>query len=442
MPCDILIHNGIILTLNDRFDILYNGFIAIQDGRIVQTGEKLPGKPFMDSLQMVDASGGIIIPGLINTHAHLPMTLFRGLADDIPLSNWLNDHIFPAEAAHLNPDSVKIGTLLACAEMLLSGTTTCCDGYFFEDAVAEAVLESGMRAILAQGVIDFPAPGVPDPKDNVDAAERFIQQWADQSSRIMPSIFCHSPYTCSSETLLRAKALARKFNVLFQIHAAETQSEFDLSISTHGKSPIAWLDSLGLLDSRTLLVHCIWIDPADIDLISRSGARISHAPESAMKLASGVAPIPAFLNAAIPVGLGTDGCASNNDLDMFNEMGQTARLHKIHAMNPTEMNSRTVLRMATIEAANALGLSHAIGSIEPGKQADIVILDAFQPHLLPLYHPESQLVHCARGADVRDVMIAGQWIVKNRRLLTFDPESAMQSVKSLSLTIQQKGQMP
>lgn len=442
MLSDILIHNGIILTLNNRFDILSNGFIAIQDGRIGQVSEKSPATPFPDSLEKVDAAGGIIIPGLINTHTHLPMTLFRGLADDIPLSSWLNDHIFPAEAAHLNPDSVKIGTLLACAEMLLSGTTTCCDGYFFEDAVAEAVLESGMRAILAQGVIDFPAPGVPDPKDNVDAAARFIQKWSDRSPRIMPAIFCHSPYTCSAETLLRAKALARKTNVLFQIHVAETQSEYELSMSTHGKSPIAWLDSLGLLDSRTLLVHCIWTDPGDIDLISRSGARVSHAPESAMKLASGVAQIPSFLNADIPVGLGTDGCASNNDMDMFNEMGQTARLHKIHAMNPTEMDSRTVLKMATIEAARALGLSHAIGSIEPGKQADIVILDAFQPHLLPLYHPESQLVHCARGADVRDVMIDGQWIVKNRRLLTIDPESVMQSVKSLSYTILQGTHTP
>ncbi|MFZ3046727.1 MAG: amidohydrolase [Desulfatirhabdiaceae bacterium] len=439
MACDILIYNGVILTLNHQFDIFQNGFIAIQDGRIVQVDDKLPRSAFPESAQMVNAHGGIILPGLINTHTHLPMTLFRGLADDLPLLSWLNDHIFPAEATHLNPDSVRIGTRLACAEMLLSGTTTCCDGYFWEDDVAKAVLESGMRAVLGQGIIDFPAPGVPNPKDNVDEAEAFIKKWTGKSSRIMPSVFCHSPYTCSSETLKRAKILARNAQVLFQIHAAETKSETDWSLSTHGLSPIAYLDSLGLLDPQTLLVHCIWTDSKDILLISKSGSRISHTPESAMKLASGVASIPEFLNADIPVGLGTDGCASNNDLDMFQEMGQTARLHKVHALNPMLMNSRTVLKMATIGAAEVLGLSHDIGSIEVGKQADIIMLNASQPHLLPLFHPESQLVYSARGADVRDVMIGGQWIVKDRQLLTIDIESVMHSAKNLSHAIRQKG---
>ena len=392
----------------------------------------LPG-----AIETVDANGGIVMPGLVNTHTHLPMTLFRGLADDLPLMTWLNDHIFPAEATFIQPESVYTGTLLACAELLLSGTTTCCDGYFYEHFSAQAVLLSGFRAILGQGVIDYPAPGVPDPSENMSAARDFIHRWQNANPLIQPSIFCHSPYTCSEKTLRKAKDIARSTGSLFQIHAAETRSEYDLIKDRHHMSPIAYLDSLNLLDSRTLLVHAIWLDDADIDIVARSGAAISHAPESAMKLGSGIARIPEFIQAKIRVGLGTDGCASNNNQDMFQEMDITAKLHKVSTLNPQAMKSRTVLEMATIGGARAIGMDRIIGSLEPGKQADILILDTHAPHLTPLYHPESHIVYAAKGSDVRDVMVSGKWRVKSRKLVSLNLDEILDQARAEGKRIQE-----
>ena len=356
MQLDTLIVNGILVTVNPDFEIIENGWVGIKDGQIVRVQPHRPGFLLPGALETVDAKGGIVMPGLVNTHTHLPMTLFRGLADDLPLMTWLNDHIFPAEATFIQPESVYTGTLLACAELLLSGTTTCCDGYFYEHFSAQAVSLSGLRAILGQGVIDYPAPGVPDPSENISVARDFIHRWQNVDPLIQPSIFCHSPYTCSEKTLRKAKEIAHSTGSLFQIHAAETRSEYELIKDRHHMSPIAYLDSLNILDSRTLLVHAIWLDDADIDIVARSGAAISHAPESAMKLGSGIARIPEFIQAKIRVGLGTDGCASNNNQDMFQEMDITAKLHKVSTLNPQAMKSRTVLEMATIAGARAIGM--------------------------------------------------------------------------------------
>jgi 5-methylthioadenosine/S-adenosylhomocysteine deaminase len=356
MLLDTLIINGIIVTVNPDFDILDNGWIGIKDGEILFIQKHVPAEVIPNSIETFDASGGIVMPGLVNTHTHLPMSIFRGLADDLPLMTWLNAHVFPAEAEFIHPRTVYSGTLLSCAEMLLSGTTTCCDGYFYEHHVAEAVRESGIRAVLGHGVIDFPAPGVPDPSENITVAEAYVRHWQQISPLIRPSIFCHSPYTCSAETLQKAKALTRSTGELFQIHAAETRSEYELIQDRHHKTPLEYLESLGILDSRTLLVHAVWLDETDIDIVYRSCAAVSHAPESAMKLGSGIANIQAYIQTGIPVGLGTDGCASNNNLDMFGEMDMAAKLHKVSSLNPQAMNYRTVIEAATINGAKAIGM--------------------------------------------------------------------------------------
>lgn len=431
MDFDTLIINGTIITVNAGFDIIENGAVGIKDGRIAYVGPRtdLAGR---NGAAHLDAHGGLVMPGLVNTHIHLPMSLFRGLADDLALEKWLNNHIFPAEQQHLGPESVQWGTLLSCAEMLLSGTTTCCDGYFYEDAVAEAVNKTGMRAVLGQGVIDFPAPGVPDPKENVECALDFVRKWKHRTPLISPSIFCHSPYTCSQETLISAKQAAKRENVLFQIHVAETRNEPDLIGLPRGMSSVSYLDRIGILDDTTLAVHAVWTGAGGIGVLAGRNVKISHNPESNMKLASGVAPVPAMLDGGLTVGLGTDGCASNNNLDMFSEMATAARLHKGVLNDPTVMCAETVIRMATIEGARSIGLEDRIGSIETGKQADLAIIDTRKPHLFPLYHPQSHIVYAARGADVRHVMVAGRMLVSNYGLVGLDMEDIAANVNAIA----------
>lgn len=431
---DTLIENGIVVTVNRTFDVLESGRICIQNGRIACV-EAAADRPRPAAAEVIDADGGIIMPGLVNTHTHAAMTLFRGLADDLPLDIWLREHMFPAEGRFINAANVEIGTTLACAEMLLAGTTTFCDGYFYEDAVAQAVDRVKMRAVLGQGVIDMPAPGVPDPAENIRRAEAFVQKWRGASPLISSAVFCHSPYTCRPHTLAAAKEAAHENGVLFQIHAAETRREARRLPTGSGVSPLRFLDDLGVMDDRTLLVHAVWLEEGDIDLIRRRAAAVSHNPESNMKLAAGVAPVNRLLTAGVPVGLGTDGCASNNDLDLFKEMDTAAKLHKVTHLDPTVMDAATVLKMATIDGARAIGLSPFIGSIEVGKEADIVVLKSRQPHLTPMYHPVSQIVYAAGGGDVRDVLIAGRVVVRNRRLTTIDGRDVMQRARDLSRTI-------
>jgi 5-methylthioadenosine/S-adenosylhomocysteine deaminase len=431
----IVVHNGTIITMNSALDIIENGVVCIKNDELVKIESLQNDLPIPEAETIIDAKGGIIMPGLVNSHTHLPMSIFRGLADDLPLSVWLNEHMFPAESKYITPESVRIGTLLSCAEMLLAGTTTCCDGYFYEDHVAAAVNEAAMRAILAQGVIDFPAPGVPDPKDNISNAAAFIQKWQDISPLITPSIFCHSPYTCSEATLKKAKDLANAEAVLFQIHAGETKDEYVRIQTEHQTTPIGYLDRIGIIDQNTLLVHAVWLDDNDINTIAAAEAAVSHNPESNMKLASGIAPVPSMLKAGVKVGLGTDGCASNNNLDLISEMDTAAKLHKVNALDPTLMDAASIMKMATIQGAKALGLDAVIGSLEIGKKADVIIIDAHKPHLVPVYNPVSHMVYAAKGSDVRDVIVDGRLLVQNRKLLTIDIGNIMESVIKLSKTI-------
>ena len=435
MTYDLVIHNGTIVTVNTAFEIIPDGLLCIKAGKIQRIESRSGDQKLPAAKETLDAHSGLIMPGLVNTHTHLPMTLFRGLADDLPLDVWLNEHIFPAENAHINPENVRWGTLLACAEMLLSGTTTCCDGYFYEHEVAEAVKTSGMRAILAQGIIDFPAPGVPNPAENIQIPQSFAEKWYNPSSLITPSAFCHSAYTCSSETLKNAKALCSENGLLFQIHAAETQSEYQQIRDEHKTTPIQYLDQLGILDENTLLVHCVWIDNEDIEIIAARKAGVSHNPESNAKLAAGIAPAPKLLKAGIPVGLGTDGCASNNNLDLFHEMDLVAKLHKVETFDPTAMDARTVVEMATIKAAKAVGLEQRTGSLEVGKQADLIIIDTRTPHLMPIYHPESHIVYAAKSSDVRDVVVDGCILVKDRNVLSLDVDEIMARVREIAADI-------
>jgi len=432
---DLIIHNGTAVTVNDRFDIIDHALICVQNGAIVSIRPADKGTVLPRATEVVDAGGGIIMPGLVNTHTHLPMTLFRGLADDLPLDTWLNEHMFPAENQFITPENVKWGTLLACLEMLLSGTTTCCGGYFQEDSVAAAVKTAGIRAVLGQGVIDFPAPGVPDPALNVACAGEYVDRWMGREPTLTPSIFCHSPYTCCAETLQRAKAAATEKGTLFQIHVAETEQERENSLQEHGVSPVRYLDSLGILDTDTLVVHAVWTDADDIRILKKRRVAISHNAESNMKLGAGIAPVPAFIQAGIMVGLGTDGCASNNDLDLFTEMDTVAKIHKAVCLDPTVLDAVTVLKMATLDGARAIGLGDETGSLEPGKQADILVVKTNRPHLVPLYAPASHIVYTMRGADVDTVVVGGKILLKNRRPTTLDQERIMAKVVEIAKRI-------
>jgi 5-methylthioadenosine/S-adenosylhomocysteine deaminase len=431
---DFLIRDALTLTLSPAYpDPIPTGVIGIKDSRITYLDSRSPEA--WTAREVIDGRGFLVLPGLINTHTHAAMTLFRGLADDLPLRDWLEKHIFPAEARFINPDTVYWGSLLAGAEMIRSGTTTLADGYFCLEGSARAIARSGMRAVLAPGVIDFPAPGVPDPADNIRVARDFIEKWSGRSPRLRLGLFPHSPYTCSPKTLEKARDLALEKAIPFLIHLAETREEIALVQGQTGLTPVRYLDSLGCLDASFIGVHANYLDPEEIALLARAGARISHCPESNMKLGAGVTPVKELLAREIVLGLGTDGCAGNNDLDLFREMGTAARLHKVQGLDPTLLDAQSVLKMATLEAAKVLGLDKEIGSLEVGKQADLILIDLNQPHLTPLYRPFSHLVYAASGADVDTVFIAGQMVMRQRRLLTLDWEEIRERVVAISREI-------
>lgn len=433
---DLAIAGGTLVTLSSRMDIIENASIGISGGRIalVDTNRTLAAD------RIIDARGDLILPGLVNTHTHLPMVCFRGLADDLPLMDWLNHHIFPMEARFVNKQMVRDGAMLAIAEMILSGTTTCCDGYYFENQIAEAALAGGMRAVAAQGFADSATPDHPQYEKMMAAAGRFVERWLPHAPMITPAFFCHSPYTCSPRTLVNVKAAAREAGILYLTHLLENRDEIDTIEKRYGRKPVPHLHHLGVLDNRTVAVHCNWMTPEDIALFADLGVSVSHNPASSMKLAAGVAPVPLMLEKGIAVGLGTDGSASNNDLDLFQEMDLSAKVHKATLLDPTVMSAETVLKMATIEGARVLGMDRLIGSVEVGKQADIIILDMNQPHLTPLYNPYSQIVYAARGGDVKTSIIDGKPVMENRRLLTMDLPAVMERVRAIAAHIQSEYQ--
>jgi 5-methylthioadenosine/S-adenosylhomocysteine deaminase len=437
---DILITGGKLLTMEPPDRIMDNPVIGIRDGKILFVQQGPPSLSVsMSAREVVDASGCIVMPGLVNVHSHLAMTCFRGMADDLPLMTWLNEHIFPAEARFIERKTVYAGAMLAIAEMILSGTTTFCDGYFFEGEVGRAAIAAGMRGVIAQGIIDLSTPDRPGRTEQAAIAERFVERWRDRSRLVTPSLFCHSAYACLPETLQTVKAVARRTGVSFQIHLAETHEEIRMIRERYGRKPVQLLRDLDLLDEDTIAAHCIWLDGEELDLLAAGKVKVAHDPESNMKLGAGVAPVPEMLRLGIDVGLGTDGCASNNDLDLFGEMGMAAKLHKVFSGDPTVLPAEKVVEMATIGGARVLGMADRIGSITPGKEADIILVDFQKPHLTPLYRPFSHLVYAAGGADVVTSIIGGRIVMKERRLLQIELAGVMEEVRRIADRIKEAG---
>ncbi|MBN1830758.1 MAG: amidohydrolase [Deltaproteobacteria bacterium] len=425
---DILIKNGTILTMDPENRILEMGIIGIHGDTISFVGsEENKG---LESKQIIDAKGGLVLPGLINGHTHAAMSLFRGLADDLPLMEWLNNYIFPAEK-RLDSDFVFAGTLLACAEMILSGTTTFCDMYLFEEEVAKAAKQACMRSLVGEVLYDFESPNYGPAENGLRYTEDLIQTW-EGDPLVSIAVEPHTLFTCSPELLSASHELAIKYNVPLIIHVAETMNEVNDIKNKYGRRPIEHLHSLGILGPHLIADHCVHLQEDEIQLMADNQVKVIHNPESNMKLASGIAPIPEMLAKQMTVGLGTDGCASNNNLDLIAEMDTAAKLHKLASMDTTVMDAPTVLRMATIEGARALGLGDMVGSLETGKKADIIIVDTNKPHLTPLYNPISHLVYAARGSDVSHSIINGRLVMEERRLLTLDLYDIMGEVRAKS----------
>jgi 5-methylthioadenosine/S-adenosylhomocysteine deaminase len=429
---DVLVTNGIVLTLDAADTILTKGTVAIAKDTITAVG---PAEEFSNwsASEVVDARGGIIMPGLINSHTHAAMTCFRGLADDLPLMTWLNRHIFPAEAK-LDDPMVYSGALLACAEMIMSGTTCFCDMYLFEDAVARAAGDAGMRAVVGEVLYDFDSPNYGTIAKGFEYTRDLIETWQDHPL-VTIAVEPHSTYLCAPELLQKAFDLARQFRLPLVIHLAESKSEVSQIKERFDKTPVEHLADLELLASNVVACHCVALTKNDIALLKRFNVKVAHNAESNMKLASGIAPIPELLAEGICVGLGTDGCASNNDLDLFLEMDTVAKLHKAKTLDPTVMNAQTVLKMATIGAARVLGLESFIGSLETGKKADLIIVDTDRPHLTPMYNPVSHMVYAARGSDVTTVMINGSIVMQDGRLTTMDLGCIMGDVNQIARDI-------
>ena len=432
---DLIISNGMLLTMESGSAPVQNGGIAISEGRIAALGTTEEIEKTFDAPKTIDARGGVIMPGLVNSHTHAAMTRYRGMADDLPLMEWLNHFIFPAEAKS-NGDQVYWSTLLACAEMIRSGTTTFCDMYLFEDRVAHAAKQAGMRAVVGEVLYDFPSPHYGPIEKGLEFTESLIQDWG-KDPLITVAVEPHAIYTCSPNLLKRCRQMADRYGVLLIIHLSETQSEIEEVYKKYGKRSVDHLENLGLFSSPLIACHCVWLSEEEMDLLARRKARVVHNLESNLKLASGVAPVPELLSRGVVVGLGTDGCASNNNLDLFQEMDFVAKVHKAHRLDPTVMPAQTVLEMATLGGARVLGMEKEIGSLEVGKKADVIILDLNKPHLQPVYNIVSHLVYSATGADVRDVIIDGKVIMENRRLLTLEEGQILEKMKGVKANILQ-----
>jgi 5-methylthioadenosine/S-adenosylhomocysteine deaminase len=428
---DMIIKNGTVLTMDSKNSVFENGFLCVQGDTISHIDDG--SIETFSSPKTIDAKEGLILPGLVNAHTHAAMSLFRGLADDLPLMEWLNSYIFPVES-QMNAEFVYTGTLLAIAEMILSGTTTFCDMYLFEDEVAKAAKRSGMRCLVGEVIYDFPSPNYGPVEKAIEYSEGLIRKWRNDPI-VSIAVEPHSLYTCSPKLLTMANELALKYEVPLIVHVAETISEVNEIKVKYGKTPIEHLDSLKILGPHLIADHCVCIESSDITTMAKRGVKVVHNPESNMKLASGVAPVPEMLASGLTVGLGTDGCASNNNLDLFMEMDMAAKIHKVNTMDPTVMDAISVLKMATVGGAKVLGLEDFIGSLEVGKKADIIVVDTYQPHLVPMYNPFSHLVYAANGNDVRHTIINGRLVMEDRGLLTLDLDEVIAHAKEKAVKV-------
>lgn len=428
---DFVISGGIVVTMDEKDSIIADGAVAIDGSDIVAAGKTESITSAFRGRRVIDARGALVMPGLVNSHTHAAMTCFRGIADDLDLMDWLSNYIFPAETRNVDPELAYWGSLLACAEMIRSGTTTFCDMYIFEDETARAASQAGMRCLLGEVLFDFPSSNIKTPEEGLRYTEMLLKKWAgDPLVNIM--LEPHALYTCSAPLLQDAKALADAHGVPVAIHYLENMTEPGLIQEKRGRRAIDFLNDIGYLNDRFFIFHGVYMDDEDIRAFADHGCKVVHCPESNMKLASGVAPVSRMLEAGIVVGLGTDGCASNNNLDLFQEMDTAAKLEKSVRLDPTIMPARTVLRMATCNGAKVLGLDHLVGSIRPGMKADLLMINLDKPHLTPMYSEYSHLVYVVNGSDVDTVFINGKLVMENRILLTIDVREAMARVRRIA----------
>ncbi|MDW7772555.1 MAG: amidohydrolase [Desulfobulbaceae bacterium] len=426
---ELILTGKYLVTLNADRDIIENGAVAVAGGRIIaagSAGEILARYPQAELLQ---EEHGLIMPGLVNTHTHAAMACFRGLADDLPLMQWLQEYIFPVEAK-LTSEIVYHSTLLSLCEMIKSGTTSFCDMYLFAADVARAAELSGMRAWIGEVLYDFPSPCYGELENGFAYTENLFRQYSG-SEHITITVDPHAVYTCSPDLLLRLGRMAVEKNALYVIHLSENRDEVSTCIERYGCSPVMHLENLGLLNERVVADHCVMVTDEEIRLMADRGVKVAHCLESNMKLASGTAPVAKMIDAGIIVGIGTDGSASNNDVDMFGEMNSVAKVHKAANLDPTVMNAETTLHAATAGGAAVLGAGHEIGSLEPGKKADMIVLNLNQPHLTPIYSPVSHLVYAARGSDVVHSVINGRIVMRNRTLMTLDEASVLNRMEQI-----------
>ncbi|MFA5359399.1 MAG: amidohydrolase [Patescibacteria group bacterium] len=426
MRCDLIIKGKYILPMDEKLTIIENGFVAVSENKIVSLGEISEIEKYQ-AKEIIDAGNSIVMPGLINTHTHAAMTYFRGLADDLPLDVWLNKHIWPAEAKYVNAEFVKQASELACLEMIKAGVTSYNDMYFFGEAMSEPAIKSNLRALIGITGIDFKDPDLAL-KEAIELSKRY-----KNNEFIKIVLAPHAIYTCSKENLLKIKKVAEEESLRIHIHASETKKEVEDSIKNNGKLPVEYLEELGMLSDKLMAAHSVWLSDSDLEIYKKRGVKVAHCPISNMKLASGVAPLKKMLEMEITVGLGTDGAASNNTLDLFSDMRATALINKVNNFDPTAISAREVVKMATIDGAKVIGMEKEIGSLEVGKKADIITINLNKPHLTPIYDPYSHLVYCVNADDVENVIVNGKVIMKNREVKTLDEEKILEQAGEFKL---------
>ncbi|MEK6528194.1 MAG: amidohydrolase, partial [Nitrospirota bacterium] len=426
---DYIIRADYLLTMEGDLAVIKDGAVAIAGKKIKDTGTFTDISKKYTSERLLGGSGKVVLPGLVNTHTHAAMVYFRGLADDLPLKEWLEQHIWPAEAKWLSNEFVSDAVQLACLEMLKAGITTYADMYFYLDASARVTEKMGMRAVLGAGLLDFPTKFASNTDEYLQNAEKFIKDWKG-NEMITPCIAPHATYTCGPDTFKRAQQMAEKYDIPMHTHLAETRWEVAEIQSRYAKTPVEYLDSLGVLNSRMFAAHCVWLTDKEIEIMAKRNAGVSHCIESNLKLASGFSPVVKMLKAGIKVSFGTDGAASNNDLNILSEMSTAAKLHKALSEDPTALDSKTVLLMATRYGAEILSLGDKTGSLKPGKSADLIIADLEQPHLTPIYDIYSHIVYSMRPNDIETVMVNGQIVIENKKLITGDEKEIMANARA------------
>ena len=427
----LVVTNATVVTEDGTRRVLAPGAVAIDGADIVAVDTPAAIAAGFEARQTIDGRGQILLPGLINTHTHAPMVLMRGLADDLALMEWLQKFIFPVEAKMVTPAFVRTGTQLAALEMIRSGTTTFADMYYYEEEIAKAASEAGLRGVLGQTIIRFPVPDAKTPEEGLARTERFVTAWKDHPL-ITPAVAPHALYTLEAKTLKACRALADTHGVPLIIHLAETRAEVDQAMQLAQLTPVQYLEDQGVWGPRTLAAHGVWVSPSDMETLKAHGVAVSHNPESNMKLASGTAPVVDYLAAGITLGLGTDGAASNNDLDMFEAMRFAALLHKLVRNDPRVLPAQAVLDMATRNGAAALGLGDRIGSIEPGRRADVILVDTRGPRQTPMFDPVSHLVYVAHGDDVTTTIVNGKVLMRDRKVLTLDEAKVIAEARVLA----------